>query len=138
MEEPPVFDNDGPKRRIFEKGLRYEERVLEQLKELYGDAVVPKPWISFKDFWGRGLAQPDAIILPPGAGVVVEVKLSYKDSAEHKMRRLYGRLASHIWPGRTWRYVQITRNLVLGLTLPLTSIDTILEVTDEYVVTQWR
>jgi hypothetical protein len=138
MQEAPVFEDKGPKKRSFERGLKYEERVLGQLKELYGEALVPKPWIAFKDFWGRGLAQPDAILLTPTQGLVVEVKLTYKTSAEHKMRRIYGKLAAHVWPGRTWRYVQITRNLVLGLSLPLTSIDALQQAEDDYLVTLWR
>ena len=140
MDEPPVFDDDGRvKKRVFELGLRYEAHVLKQLAELYGEALVQKPWIAFKDFWGRGLAQPDGVLLYPDRGVVIEIKLSYKDAAEHKMRNIYGKLAQYIWPRSSWNYVQITKNLRLGLEAELVSLDRYNE-TDlpEYVVTQWR
>ena len=87
---------------------------------MYGNEaeVIHGPWILFEDRRGKGVAQPDSIIIPHNPDlpiVVVECKLTYKEAAKAKLRRLYWRLAKLIWPGRRIYCIQVCRAFPWGL-----------------------
>lgn len=122
-ETPDFAKGPPPKNRLYRKGLAYEAKVKEALRELYPQILLG-PWIEYKCRGNTaGICQPDAVI--PGH-CVIEVKLSYRKAAEGKLALLYTPLVSFI-EQRPHHYVQVTRRLTRGFDWPLTPIDELLE-----------
>jgi len=84
-------------RGLKAKGLAFERKVLKQLKEFFGFAFEPGPWIQFEDANGAGFAQPDGVIAFLTHMVLIEVKLSETPSAAQELRGLYAPLVRKIW-----------------------------------------
>lgn len=88
----PDFARSSGRTASQRKGLRYERKIEEDLKELYGDSLKCGPWIKFTDRRGTGYAQPDFIVDLPDRVLIIECKLTYKPKAKDKLRRVYARL----------------------------------------------
>lgn len=72
-------------RTLVAKGLYYERRVFRQLRQTDLPLEV-QPWLSNASI----LCQPDAVALPgPRVGIVIEVKLNWKQRRDRKLRTLY-------------------------------------------------
>ena len=144
MKEPPEFPGEREHTAAQNKGIHYEAKVLAALERHFKHEaeVIQKPWLEFQDRRGRGICQPDCIILPHDeelSALVVEVKLTLKDEARRKLQLVYGRIARRIWTGRRWRFAQVTKNLVMGFPYRmLVPFDQILESQPEYVICHWR
>lgn len=91
--------NPWPKRRARgsrSKGLAYERKVQRALRRSFPRAFCGQ-WIVFEDANGRGYAQPDAYALRHADILLLEAKLSYRESAWEQMRRLYVPLLEFIY-----------------------------------------
>lgn len=107
--KPPEKPPKGAKAR----GLLYERRIVERLREHYAEAeVIHGPWIQYLDSRGKFYCQPDVVIIPNDTTkpiIVVEIKLTYKPEAATKVTKLYSRLISLLYPGRLIVPMQICR-----------------------------
>lgn len=77
-----------PKTEIQKQGLRYEKRVIKQLKRHW--EVEHNPWFEtqVQDDHPKFLC-PDAIIWQQGQIIVLEVKLTYTPEALKKLKEKY-------------------------------------------------
>lgn len=111
--EPPPFAV-GPRRLkgMAAKGKAYERKVGTLLTkalasgDLSGDLWLG-PWFRFEDTAGKGLAQPDALLILDDRIIIFEAKLKQTIAALPQIR-LYGELASTLL-GKPWVGVQIFR-----------------------------
>ena len=89
---------------IQRAGKRYEAKVLQKLVGLYGDWLLPSPWITFYQGGRWQWIQPDALIVRPDLGLigVVEVKLSHVAKAWKQMWEQYVPVLKVMFPSPLW------------------------------------
>jgi hypothetical protein len=94
------------------RGLAYHRRCYRKLAEWttrnasLGFEFIEEPWLRRQGEGRRQMCQPDAVLLDEftGGGVVVEVKLNWKDGRDDKLIDLYLHAArsafglSAVWP----------------------------------------
>jgi len=115
--------NTASKNKSIVRGLAYHNRVYKALKALVaanpeaGFELYIEPW--FRELRPRpgasrcAMCQPDAVLVDKftGGGLVVEVKLNWKDGRDEKLINLYlGASKSALGLEETWP-VLITRNI---------------------------
>lgn len=87
--------NFGPKSKGCKKaGIDYEQRVSRQLREFVtanmpGWRLLCGPW--YRNLKTRRCRQPDAVLIhdESNTGIVVEVKLNWKDGRDEKLLDVY-------------------------------------------------
>lgn len=127
------------------EGLRYEKRAAEMLASLTGRfagaEVLHGQWLRYFDANGPGLAQPDVLVVPRrGPICIVEAKLTYRPSAEYKLKNLYSPLVKKLYLRRKQRLICITKNLTPDCAT-LTRITTLEEAVSQnlnFCVWHWR
>lgn len=94
---PPVTRADA------KAGLRFQEALVERLKDAYPNlAVCPDWWLAY-DLYGKAhKAGPDITIIDPKRGlcIVIECKLTYTDA--YKQLFLYMSLLRSLLPHPAW------------------------------------
>jgi hypothetical protein len=136
----------GPRPRYISrprhKGLRamgvaYERKFGKRFLRDYPTALLGQ-WIYFVDARGAGVAQPDVLLRTEDAVHVVECKLSHKEDAEQKIRKVYGVLLRHLHPGLKIHFTQVFKNFN-GFKDPVIDLEQILEgrSDDDYLRCHW-
>lgn len=104
LDEPPAFlatANTKLKRDSANwAGINYENKFAANMQAIFGDKVIHGPWIEYYDCRGRGVCQPDLVLLPTSSQplVVFECKLSFTArKAANKMTNMYGPVTEYIW-----------------------------------------
>lgn len=74
-------------------GLRYEQRIFRALRQTDLEVRI-QPWLCnsescMGDDCHERLVQPDAVVLFPGAAVVIECKLNWKHLRDRKLKKVY-------------------------------------------------
>lgn len=105
----PHYLTSQKQRGLRAKGLAYERKVGKALLLDHPNALLGQ-WIYFEDFKGPGVAQPDILLTLGNSLHIIECKLSYKEEAEEKIRRVYGTLLRHIYPDHVLHFTQVFRN----------------------------
>jgi hypothetical protein len=77
--------------------VRYEKKVLHELRNLALARIHYHQWIEFLDANGRGHAEPEAYIEFPERLLLFEMKLSGGPMARLQMEGLYKPLLEHIY-----------------------------------------
>ena len=100
-------------------GLAFEKKIGRQLRQYWGKAHLPGPWIEFEDDNGPGRAQPDHVIVDPLGrwNIIIECKLSYFTLAECELSELYHPLVTHVFPDRD-TYLYLTFHHPAGFSGP--------------------
>lgn len=112
-----------------DRGIRYHRRVFRALQPspIPGMDPVIEPWL--REVGTGRHCQPDALLvdLAEGVGIVVEVKLNWKDGRDEKLHNLYlpavksAYNLTHVWP------LLITSNLRGYSHPPLLGLDAIVD-----------
>ena len=95
-------------------GIKYEAKVINWLRTHYDETnILAGPWFEYEDERGLGWASPDFIVLDSkGVPVLIgEVKLSFKDRAETKLRNIYQPLIEYHFQCSGTPLVQVTNSL---------------------------
>jgi hypothetical protein len=118
----PAWLKERHMRGARRAGKVFEAHILERLAELYGDWLLPSPWITYRTGGTWCWAQPDALIIRPDLGLVgiVEVKLTHVAKAWHQMWRQYVPLLQLMFPDTLWKFkcTEICKNFNPGLSFP--------------------
>lgn len=82
-------------------GLQFERRVLRELAQHKNAGRITKlehnPWFAFADMAGLGLCCPDFLVQTDRGLTIVEVKLTWVEEAERKLRLLYAPVVAMIF-----------------------------------------
>lgn len=99
--QPPPFSK-GSKHFTGSKakGLAYQHRIEQKLQQLVTEGPLKGelwigPWLDFEDANGKGMAQPDAILIQSDRVIIFEMKLKQLWQATPQVK-LYGALMSHL------------------------------------------
>lgn len=94
-------------------GVKYEARVHEHLRSLYGGAYVPSPWFQYQDEAESRVryCQPDALLFDSKLRrlIIVEVKLRHTDKAWWQLRHKYGPILQHVYPWMDLAYCEVVQ-----------------------------
>lgn len=75
------------------RGLRYENRVAKELEYHvhlgHFTRIEHNPWFSFTDTFGSSTCSPDFLAYFNDNVIIIEVKLTWKEVAIHKLNDLY-------------------------------------------------
>lgn len=117
LDEPPAFliHANGKHKTGSANwaGINYENKFAEYMQAAFGDRAIHGPWIEYWDIKGRGLCQPDLVLLPKDDEplTVFECKLTFTArKAGTKMTNMYGPIAEKIW-GQKPLLVQVCKFL---------------------------
>lgn len=112
--------NDSCRNKSIVRGLAYHRRAYKLLESFVarnpdlGYKFVQEPWLRRIGAKGKGsMCQPDGLLLDQftGGGLVVEVKLNWKDGRDDKLIDLYLAAAKSAYGlSQTWPLL-ITKNL---------------------------
>lgn len=107
-------------------GLAYERKFGKALPDLLRDSpfgehkIQGGRWLEFEDSAGKGFAQPDFFLLPPGGdvlapdfGLIFENKLSINTRGWYQLEKLYLPLLRHIYR-IDFKLVLVCKNLRPG------------------------
>ncbi len=110
--KPPFIKEDKAKGKR-RAGLVYERKVANYLEALYPERVRHGQWFTFEDKRGKGWCQTDILVMPEDTEplVIVEVKLTYKPGAKHKLKSFYQPVVRNVWPVPRIIRVQVCKNL---------------------------
>lgn len=113
LDTKPPFIHEGKVKGKFRAGLVYEKKVADYLEIMYPNRIRHGQWFTFEDAKGKGWCQTDVLILPVKDEplVIVEVKLTHKPGAKHKLKSLYQPIVCSIWPDHKVIRVQVCKNL---------------------------
>lgn len=89
------------------EGIRYEQKVLDALVDIFPLACLPSPWLFFYDRGHYRRCQPDALLFFPRRVTIVEVKLTHCAKAWWQLRRLYEPVVAKVFPSRRVELVEI-------------------------------
>jgi len=111
LDSPPSKHRRSKTPDWAKTGLAYEKRVGRELRTLLGpeQVLLSGKWIAFCDAHGRGLAQPDFLVVEPQRVFVFEVKLSHSLDARVQLQKLYGPLAASLFPERACALVEVVK-----------------------------
>lgn len=86
------------------QGIKYERKVQEYLRHLYGDMHLASPWLKFLSGGKWRWCQPDALVWLPEEGrvVLVEVKYQHTTDAWWQTKHLYQPVLRSIFPEALW------------------------------------
>ncbi|NJL72042.1 MAG: hypothetical protein HC888_10870 [Candidatus Competibacteraceae bacterium] len=87
--------------------MRFEKRVLNALKEAYGDALELNPWFMFEENGELRYCSPDAV-LHVKRPIALEVKHGHCERAYYQLHRLYIPVLSAFF-GEPFRAVEIVK-----------------------------
>jgi hypothetical protein len=89
-----LWTNQKPKSQAAKNGLRYEARVGKELQHHvvagHFQRIEHNPWFVFEDIYGAASCSPDFLLYTDTGIIIVEVKLTWKEVAIHKLNDLYG------------------------------------------------
>lgn len=105
--EKPVFAQKDKPTAAMRKGLRFENRVAVDLKEM-GLECLHGQWIKYSDAGHEAFLQPDFVLLHHG--IILEAKLSLREPAFDKLEQLYVPVAAKVW-NREFKVLQICKNI---------------------------
>ena len=74
--------------------MRFQRKFEKWLSKSY--RLEPRLWIEFEDKNGRGVCQPDCVLLLDHVALVIEVKLSLWPGQEGQLTELYMPLVSYL------------------------------------------
>lgn len=106
--EPPAFQIKPKLKGAVLAGHRFERAVFRHVKKKFPDAK-HNPWIKYQDARGVWLACPDIVV--PSQRLLLECKLTWKDSAYEQIEGLYLPLVSLLYggPAEEWRRVIVVK-----------------------------
>lgn len=88
------------------------------LRDRFGAAYLPSPWIRFADATGQHWCQPDGLLSVNGRIVIVEFKYQHTVDAWHQLRQLYEPVISVLHPGVCTSVVEIVKWYDCALAFP--------------------
>lgn len=93
--------------------MKYESRVHEHLRSLYGQAYIPSPWFVYRDAHETRVryCQPDGLLFDQRLSrlVIVEVKLRHTERAWWQLRHKYGPVLRAIYPWMDIAYCEVVQ-----------------------------
>jgi hypothetical protein len=112
-EAPPSFIRERRVRGRRAEGLRYERKALTHLEGLFGEALLPSPWIKFLSRSGEKVrwCQPDALLLQVAKQelVIIEVKYQHCPEAWYQLFTIYLPVVRVLFPGWKVRVVEMCK-----------------------------
>tara|TARA_R110000744_G_scaffold11669_5_gene35382 strand:- start:15408 stop:15935 length:528 start_codon:yes stop_codon:yes gene_type:complete len=116
LDTKPPFARDVWEQKMKGKrraGVVYEKKVADYLEIMYPNRMRHGQWFHFEDDRGTGWCQTDILILPETDEplVIIEVKLTHKPGAKHKLKSLYQPIVHKVWPSHRIIRVQVCKNL---------------------------
>lgn len=107
LTEAPGFVRNIPRRGAKRRGINYEKKVQEILRNRYGERYLPNPWILFSegDAFKPRYCQPDGLLFDfyRGKITIVEVKYNHCELAWWQLHKLYLPVVSKLF-GPYWEY----------------------------------
>jgi hypothetical protein len=107
----PNFKRGQRMSQVQKAGLAYERRVARQAVRWWPKATIQRnTWIRFEDSSGIRYCCPDLLIFGARNCWLLEVKLSFVEEAELKVKELYLPLVQLIWGDRRWSSGAVCRH----------------------------
>lgn len=102
--------------------MRYEARVHEYLRSIYGGAYIAAPWFQYQDAGETRVryAQPDGLLFDRRLSrvVVVEIKLRHTDKAWWQLKHKYGPIVRHVYPWMEIAYCEVVQWFDVSIPFP--------------------
>lgn len=118
--QPTFVPDNGVYTKVQRAGLLYEKKVGDYLEALYGKYLLKGPWFEFEDSRGKGYCQPDFILKLKKEVVIIECKLTARNSAEGKLRNVYQVVVKEaLSTSLPIKMIQICKSLKLGFQGPV-------------------
>jgi hypothetical protein len=102
--------------------VKYEARVHEHLRALYGQAYVASPWFMYQDSTEQRVryCQPDGLLFNEDLSrvVVVEIKLRHTDKAWWQLRHRYGPIIAEVFPWMEVAFCEVVQWFDVSIPFP--------------------
>ena len=102
--------------------MKYEQRVHQHLKAIYGGAYIAAPWFQYQDANDPKIryAQPDGLLFDARLSrlVIVEVKLRHTEKAWWQLRHKYGPILKHVYPWMDVAYCEVVQWFDVSIPFP--------------------
>ena len=82
---------------VQQKGLRYEKKIVRELKRVMPNKVFHGQWLRYQDASGKHYAQPDLYTVFPDRVLLFECKLTQNDGARPQCLSLYAPLLTELY-----------------------------------------
>lgn len=105
---PPFLRKTNPRGRK-RQGVKYEAAGQAMLRDRFGSAYLPSPWLRFTDSTGNHWCQPDGLLHTKHGLLIVEFKYQHTIDAWHQLRLLYEPVVAALHPEHSISVLEIVK-----------------------------